>query len=164
MSRPWSPRVGSEPVFPPRGSVNLKRHQREWSECDFLDPGLQKPSINRAREASYLRFTFLFYYKVNLLPALQAPKMKKVLPHRWRICNIRVIPCVLASVLPYKADSGDLSCEIHTQPFAKGGRQSSCGDPPSFHMLSLTLPTERRCPSPPFMLTLIRRGPPAARA
>lgn len=30
-----------KPVFPPRGSVNLKRHQRERAECDFLQLGLR---------------------------------------------------------------------------------------------------------------------------
>ena len=41
VSRPRSPGVGSEPVFPPRGSVNLKRHQRELTECDFLSGGFR---------------------------------------------------------------------------------------------------------------------------
>lgn len=48
VSRPRSPGVGSQAALPPGGSLNLKRHQSELSECDFLHQGLQKLSINRA--------------------------------------------------------------------------------------------------------------------
>ena len=45
VSRLWSPRVGSEPVFPLSGSVSLKRHERAPTEWDFLHKGVQKLSI-----------------------------------------------------------------------------------------------------------------------
>ncbi len=32
---------GLEPVFPPRGRVNLKKPQREPTDCDFLQGGFR---------------------------------------------------------------------------------------------------------------------------
>lgn len=135
-----------------------------------------KLSINWGWEASYLRFTFHFITKCGSINT----QLFRLSAHEMRVHHITdrksplfsfsyhvsflplgVLSRTLQNVLNKTEPSGQLSCEFHILSFLQRGtvvlwRRLS------FLMLSTTLPAERSCPSPPFTLWLIRRGPRAA--